>query len=133
MHIEANILEIIQSQSVKDQHMLQRLLSDKGIHVPQATLSRKLKKLNIKKNNGKYESLLHKESKHPKIIRASVSDFGIVVFHTEPGNANALAYYLDQTFVFIDAPLLLGTIAGDDTVLAITKNKETALFFLENI
>ena len=65
----------------------------------------------------------------------------LIVIHTYPAQANALAYILDKTYVFSNSEDvqdlgILGTIAGNDTVLVITKNLEVqhkTLKRLENI
>ena len=54
-----------------------------------------------------------------------ISDFGLIVLHTNPGQANGLAYYFDQKYVNNkDNTKVLGTIAGDDTLLLIIKSKK---------
>ena len=44
-----------------------------------------------------------------------------IVLHTLPGGASTVAFYLDQSKI----EGIIGTIAGDDTILIITNNKET--------
>ena len=53
--IENHILNIIQKEEVREQSDLQELLKSRGFDIPQATLSRRLKKLNIAKIGGIYK------------------------------------------------------------------------------
>ena len=64
----------------------------------------------------------------PLILNIQVSDFGLIVLHTTPVNANSLGYYFDQKFVNYqrysrENSGIIGTIAGDDTLLLIIQNK----------
>ncbi|HLX54062.1 MAG TPA: hypothetical protein VKR58_08970 [Aquella sp.] len=127
--IENHILNIIQNEPVREQADLQDILKKRGYEVPQATLSRKLKKLNIAKVDGIYKIVDFNTSSLPIVLSMKISDFGIIVLHTQPGNANNLGYFIDQKYVNYDIydtqeyPIL-GTIAGDDTLIVIVKNKD---------
>ena len=84
------------------------------------------KKLNIAKVGGVYRMIQTSTPILPHVMSIKVSKFGFVVIQTLPGNANALAYFLDQTYAH--APQsdsgILGTIAGDDTVLVLIRGPE---------
>jgi transcriptional regulator of arginine metabolism len=129
--IEDHIVSIVQNEFVREQSDLQDILKNRGYDIPQATLSRKLKKLNIAKVSGFYKIVDFSASSLPVVLNMKVSDFGLIILHTHPGNANSLAYFIDQKYVNYNAAgsqdsIILGTIAGDDTVVVIVKNK-TAL------
>ncbi|WP_298624932.1 ArgR family transcriptional regulator [uncultured Legionella sp.] len=127
--LDGFILNIIQGNKIAEQMELQQYLKEKGYEVPQATLSRRLKKLNIAKVSGIYKIVDFKMSNVPMVLSISVSEFGLIVLHTEPGNANGLGYFLDHKYVEAlsfehkDSGII-GTIAGDDTLLLIIKSKE---------
>ena len=125
--LDGHILNIVQNFEIKEQNELQHHLIRKGYNIPQATLSRRLKKLNIAKVSGKYEIVNYHHSHIPIVLSIKISEFGLIILHTHPGNASSLAYYLDKKYISYspkeqNAPII-GTIAGDDTVLLIIKSK----------
>ncbi len=127
--LDGYIINIIQSNKITEQMELQNYLKAKGYDVPQATLSRRLKKLKIVKVSGVYKVIDFGSSNVPLVLGIQVSEFGLIVLHTEPGNANSLGYFIDQKYVnfhsFDDKDSgILGTIAGDDTLLLIIKSKD---------
>ena len=130
--LDEQIMDIIQHKEIAEQSELQDLLRQIGFDIPQATLSRRLKKLNVAKVGGTYMSIDPGAAHVPRILHMQLSDFGLIVLHTLPGHANGLAYYLDQKYVTHDprepkSSGLLGTIAGDDTLLLIAKDRAGVL------
>ena len=127
--LDGHILNIIQSHSIYEQSEIQEILEKRGYKIPQATLSRRLKKLNIAKVSGQYKSLEVFHGTLPVIKGIQVSALGLIVLHTHPGQANSIAYALDQKYVQPPSgedgnhPGILGTIAGDDTILIIIESK----------
>ncbi|KTC90102.1 arginine repressor [Fluoribacter dumoffii] len=127
--LDGHILNIVQTEKIAEQVDLQNSLKARGYNIPQATLSRRLKKLKIAKIGGTYQAVDFNMPNLPLVLNMQVSDFGLIVLHTHPGNANSLAFYIDRKFVSFSSQMIqnsgiLGTIAGDDTVLLITKSKE---------
>ena len=119
------ILEIIQSGPVYSQDELALRLREQGISSTQATLSRDLKALKISKVPGEGYVV-------PARGRAMSADFStgilrilfsgnLAVIRTRPGLANAVAIVIDSQMVFP----VLGTIAGDDTILLILREGST--------
>lgn len=122
------IMTIIQSEVIAEQSDLQESLKKRGYDIPQATLSRRLKKMKIAKVSGIYKIIDYNQPGLPLVLNIQVSEFGLIVLQTHPGNANSLAYYLDRKYVSFSIKEssrsgILGTIAGDDTVLLIIKNQ----------
>jgi transcriptional regulator of arginine metabolism len=116
------ILDILQAGPVYSQDELALRLQEQGITSTQATLSRDLKALRISKVPGEGYVV-------PARGRSLSADFtsGILriqfsanlgVIRTRPGLANAVAVLIDNHMVFP----VLGTIAGDDTILLILRN-----------
>jgi transcriptional regulator of arginine metabolism len=126
--LEGHIINLVQTHSIHEQSELQELLKDRGFDVPQATLSRKLKKMKIAKVDGIYKIVELNRPHLPPILNIQISEYGIVVLHVHPGHANSLAAYIDHKYVSfsIQHPSntgILGTIAGDDTLILIIRSK----------
>jgi transcriptional regulator of arginine metabolism len=124
------IENIIRKEVIRNQDELQKSLSDKGFEVTQATLSRDMKQLKIVKthdSDDRYVYTLPKatgsspETRLPVALRNSRStvEFSghLAVIKTRPGYAMGIASDIDE-----QAPdEVLGTIAGDDTILVIPR------------
>ena len=140
---QAKIMEIISTSNVETQEQLLQELQEAGFSCTQATISRDIKELKIVKemtNFGTYRySNTEKELGNPftdrlnAIFRECVTSFdyaqNIVVIHTLPGLANAAASALDA----MKAEYILGTLAGDDTVVAILRDSNSAAIFCGEI
>jgi transcriptional regulator of arginine metabolism len=110
------------------------LLADEGIDVTQATASRDLEDVGAvrgKDEKGKMRYLLIENSIEPLARAARVSDElivnitasgNLVVVKTPPGGAQLLASALDRASQSGEMKSIIGTIAGDDTVLVISRN-----------
>lgn len=126
--LDGLILTIVQTHNIIEQSELQQSLKQRGYEIPQATLSRRLKKLNIAKVAGTYKVVDYNQPGLPLVVNIQVSDEGLIVLQTHPGQASSLAYFIDRKYVAYHPhnPThsgVLGTIAGDDTVLLILKSK----------
>lgn len=117
------IRRIVAATAVANQEELRVLLAKKGIQVTQATLSRDLKDLGVfwhaGSDGGRYilPDAAVPETLYPSVlgvqdIRANES---LVVVITAPGSAGTVAAFIDAR----RNPDVLGTIAGDNTVLVI--------------
>lgn len=126
--IEGHILNLVQTQQIREQSELQEMLKERGFDIPQATLSRKLKKMKIAKVDGIYNIVQFNLPTLPTILNMQISESGIMVLHVHPGQASGLAYFFDQKYVSFSPQNpsnkgILGTIAGDDTVILILRSK----------
>ncbi len=127
--INEYITQFVENNHISEQSDICKHLKEKGYNIPQATISRRLHKLKIAKIAGIYKLTESKNINIPTILDIKPSDSFLIVIHTYPAQANALAYILDKAYVFSNSEddrdlKILGTIAGDDTVLVITKNLE---------
>ncbi len=128
------IKEVIAEQEIETQEEITAILKEKGISVTQATVSRDIKELGLIKvlganNNYKY-ALSNEQSSGFSIHRLNrvfkdnvVSmDFSenLIVISTLPGGAPSVALGIDSA----GWSEIIGTIAGDDTILVIVKPKE---------
>ena len=127
---------IISSQELSTQDELLRELEKAGFPSTQATLSRDLHQLHIGKGHnerGSYIYMLPNQQRYQRVSDThmtvqqinrlgalSVQFSGnLAVLHTPPGHANHVAYDIDHA----ELSHILGTIAGDDTVLVILDEK----------
>lgn len=126
------ITEILRSSVVGSQEELLAILADRNLNVTQATLSRDLKVLKVSKTplaNGTYKYILPPVTKtvsptgnlstftsHGAVISIEFSGH-LAVMKTKPGYASAIAWDIDNK----GATEILGTIAGDDTILVIPR------------
>ncbi len=132
---QGQILKVIRNNAIYTQEELGRELSRLGIQSTQVTLSRDIRDLGLVKTAEGYRQL-QTESAGPDLatvaneflldIRAAQN---LVVLRTSPGNANSLAIALDRK----NLEDVVGTIAGDDTVLVITTDNTTAASFRERM
>lgn len=136
------IKEIIQNQDITSQDMLLNILIEKGFELTQATLSRDIKELKIIKvpnSNGVY-NYRHSES-IPTLQQEDISlvntfkfvniDFSgqLAVVKTRPGYAMAIAGEIDKRAT----QCILGTVAGDDTILLIPREGKTRDEIIESL
>lgn len=140
---QAKILEIISTTNVETQEQLLQLLQDAGFSSTQATISRDIKELRIVKeltSLGTYRyTTSNREmpetfsSRLNTIFRECVTGFdyaqNIVVIHTLPGLAGAAASAVDA----MNMNVILGTLAGDDTVIVIMRDTNSAAAFCGEI
>ena len=140
---QAKIMEIISKTNVETQEQLLSLLREAGFSVTQATISRDIKELRIVKEltaMGTYRyTAAAKEvpgtfsARLNTIFRESVTNFdyaqNLVVIHTLPGLASAAASAVDAMHLSV----VLGTLAGDDTVLVIMRDTNAAAAFCGEI
>lgn len=140
---QAKIMEIISTTNIETQDQLLSALQDAGFTSTQATISRDIKELRIVKELtgfGTYRySTAAKEVPNTfsgrlnTIFRECVTSFdyaqNIIVIHTLPGLANAAASALDA----MNISVILGTIAGDDTVFIVMRDNNAAAAFCGEI
>lgn len=123
----AAILELIRSRKVRSQEELRRLLGKRGFRVTQATLSRDLRELRVVKvphAEGETYYAAPSETEAPALDRLLpqmlVSLDGVqnlLVVKTVAGGAQAVGEAIDWE----EWPEVLGTLAGDDTILLVLR------------
>ncbi len=137
--LENELKRIIENNELAEQSEIQDKLREKGIDLPQSTLSRWLKKLNIIKVHDRYQIVNQEPKARIPVLSIKVALPNLVVLRTLPGHASSLAYQIDQNMdkaetLTMDSPVdpykgVIGTIAGDDTILVIMQDKESLLSF----
>ena len=133
---QSKILELIRENDIETQEMLADLLNKAGFNVTQATVSRDIRELKLTKatmQSGKQKYVATaKESSFVterlnRVFRDGIVSIdyaqNIVVIKTLIGMAMAVAAALDS----MENSEIMGTIAGDDTIFCVVKNKEIIL------
>ena len=129
------ILKLINEREVKTQEELGALLNENGVSVTQATLSRDIKTLRLTKTrtrSGGTKYTAGATSDGAAFLGSVVSvqnAENIVVIKTAPAAASIVAAAVDA----MENPLILGTIAGDDTVMAVAADSSAAREFAETL
>jgi transcriptional regulator of arginine metabolism len=122
------ILKLIRARNIHTQDELARELQRAGIPATQVTLSRDIRELKLVKTSDGYREMLPEEagpsfemlaSEFLHDVRAAQN---LVVLKTSPGHANSVAVALDNE----EWPEVVGTLAGDDTILVIAPDNATA-------
>jgi transcriptional regulator of arginine metabolism len=126
------ILELVAGEPIHSQAHLCLWLCSRGIDVTQATLSRDIKELGLVKRaaDGAYQREVAGPADPEGELRRAVPAYlrglerseQLLVLKTEPGQAQILALAIDRASLAD----VLGTIAGDDTILVIGRNAPAA-------
>ena len=132
---QGQILQIVRSKEIYTQEELARELGERGVQTTQVTLSRDMREIGLVKTADGYRQLAA-ETNGPELANV-VDDFlqdirvaqNLVVLKTSPGNANSLAIAIDRE----ELEEVVGTVAGDDTVLVVTPDNEAATKFHQKI
>lgn len=122
------ILRLIKARRIATQERLAEELARLGVETTQVTLSRDIRELGLVKTADGYRPVEAPAAGRP--VSSVISDFmlearaaqNLLVLRTLPGHANSLAIALDRE----DWPEVVGTIAGDDTVLVIAPDTGAA-------
>jgi transcriptional regulator of arginine metabolism len=137
--LRLNMIKVIlDKEDIHSQIELRKKLKEKGIDTTQATISRDLKDLGYSRapvGDGSY-CLVKVEGRDEHIeilfklgLEEIIQVENFIVIKTRPGNAQSVAGAIDRTHV----EGILGTVAGDDTIFAITKNETDAHRVTKNL
>lgn len=132
---QKKILELIEQYDIDTQETLIDKLSEVGFSVTQTTVSRDIRELKLVKGmtgKGTYKYIVPgvKRENNAPVLNSALTDSvvkiesarNIVVIKTFPGMANALAVCVDT----LEHPNIVGSVAGDDTILLVVKDDDTA-------
>ena len=125
---QGQILALVRKKAVHTQEELAAQLRVRGIDATQVTLSRDIKDLRLVKTAQGYRQIMdrppapHVDAVIEEYLRDVRMAQNLLVLRTPPGSANALAIALDQ----VEWPEIVGTIAGDDTILVVAPDSGSA-------
>jgi transcriptional regulator of arginine metabolism len=128
---QGQILKVIGRQQVHTQDELARELMKVGLQTTQVTLSRDIRELGLAKTAGGYQRFAGEAPAFGPDLATIAGEFltdarvaqNLLVLRTSPGNASSLASSLDRE----SWDEVIGTLAGDVTVLVITGDNEQAV------
>lgn len=139
---QQKILELIQEYDIDTQDTLIKKLSESGFAVTQTTISRDIRQLNLVKGitpRGTYKYIVPgvamARNNEVPVLNSALTDSvtkieaagNIVVVKSYSGMANAIAVCVDSLY----HEEIVGSVAGDDTILLVVKSSEAAIV-LEN-
>jgi transcriptional regulator of arginine metabolism len=133
---QKKIIDIIRDRPVETQSQLAAELTRMGFSVTQATVSRDIKELGLIKVPGEKNTSIYAlpdrgavHKKEDRLRRTFVNSVqwmdrseNLLVIKTLPGEAQGVASAIDQA----QWPDIIGTVAGDDTILVVVKPKSAA-------
>ena len=139
---QEKIISLVERFEIETQEELIGLLEREGYRVTQATVSRDIKELKLSKvptGRGTYKYTMPKQEDGSGSIKFNSAliesikkvDYSgnIIVLSTYPGLANAVAAGLDS----IETTEILGCVAGDDTIIVVTRGLESSKALSESI
>jgi transcriptional regulator of arginine metabolism len=138
---QSKIKRILTDRIISNQDQILRMLKSEGINVTQATLSRDFADLGVIRVFTELGvqyllSSVDYGKEITKLVGLEILNVSynetVIVIRTLAGRAQGVAHYIDR----LNKEEVLGTIAGDDTVLVIpdsTKNIKKIIDFLENL
>jgi len=110
------ILELVNRGSAHTQQEIAAALARRGVRITQATISRDIQELGLVRSGGGYRS-------SAASVRELVLSIELVepmaVIKTPPGTANLVARRIDEAAL----PGIAGTVAGDDTIIAVLRGR----------
>jgi len=131
---QGQILKAIRNKEIYTQDELARELAQIGITATQVTLSRDMRELGLVKTAEGYRQLAERTGPElADVANEFLLDLrvaqNLIVLRTSPGNANSLAIAIDRE----ELDEVTGTVAGDDTILVITPDNESAARFRDQM
>lgn len=140
---QSKIMEIISTRDIETQDQLLQALQEEGYSSTQATISRDIKELRIVKELTSFGTYRYTTSvkeaggtfstRLNTIFRECVTGFdyaqNIVVLKTMPGLASAAGSAVDS----MNMSVVVGTLAGDDTVFVVMRDSNAAAAFCGEI
>lgn len=129
------LVQLIHEHAVETQDELLALLAEKGVHTTQATISRDIRELNVRKVT--YDGNKHKYVVNPEDLTGTTDSYthvlescivsleaagNIIVVKTVSGMAMAVGAAIDN----LDIEGIVGCIAGDDTLFLAVRSRDLA-------
>jgi transcriptional regulator of arginine metabolism len=129
------IRRLVQNEAVGTQDDIRRALRREGLAVDQSTLSRDLVELGIRKAAGRYVIERTKPAADAEVDYSAVVESFMtcgphqIIVRTAIGQAQPVAVAIDEK----REPAIAATLAGDDTILVLTKNRRSQVVALRRL
>jgi transcriptional regulator of arginine metabolism len=123
------ILEIISGKRISNQHELVAELQRTGVKTTQSSVSRDIARLGLIKLNGYYAVPTPEVLAGGPIVSIETAGDCLIVIKTEIGQASPTALKIDRE----DIDEIVGTVAGDDTILIAVKNASSQRVAIKKI
>ena len=123
------ILEIISDGRLATQQELAAELTARGIEATQSSVSRDIAELGLIKINGHYAAPRPEELGVERLESVDTAGANLIVVKTQIGQAQPAALTIDGAAI----PEIVGTVAGDDTILVAVKNEAAQRIALRKI
>jgi transcriptional regulator of arginine metabolism len=126
---QRRILELVHEHEVATQTELQQLLKQDGIEVDQGTVSRDIRELGFVRvptpDGFKYAPVeeaspvvpMRSEKLAGRLVKSAEKSRNLIVLKTDPGNAQVVGLAIDK----LGWREVVGTVAGDDTLLVVVR------------
>jgi transcriptional regulator of arginine metabolism len=128
---QAVIRDLVEREAITSQEQLRMRLKERGMDATQATLSRDIRELGLIKRavDGAYRTVAALPQREAGTsgtgLARAIAEYlrnqevvgHMIVLRTDPGQAQTLAVAIDRA----DVPEIVGTLAGDDTILVICR------------
>lgn len=119
MNPDQAILRLLKQHRIAEQSELLAHLAQEGHHLTQSTLSRHFRRLSVVKLDGRYQHIEAPRAPSPGFT-VDIAPPNILLIRVGPGLASSLALKLDQS----EVEGVLGTVAGDDTIIVVVRPPE---------
>jgi len=137
------ILDLISKHNIDTQEELARHLAESGYNITQATVSRDIKDLKLVKvlsddgvyryvQSGNRDNMSNEKNFNSILVNSLINvefAMNIVVIKTHSGMAQAVGFVIDS----LGFDEIIGCVAGDDTLLCVTKTEKAAAHLTEKI
>ena len=120
---------MIRAKSIGTQDELRSLLERAGVPATQSSVSRDLEELGVVKHHGHYTVPQANGAAARGLVSLDIAGENLVVAHTEPGMASAVAVNIDGAAI----EEIVGTIAGEDTIFIAVNDRKAQRAVIKKI
>ncbi len=126
---QRRILSLIRAKPIGTQDELRTLLERAGVPATQSSVSRDLEELGVVKHHGHYTVPQVNGAAARGLMSLDLAGESLVVAHTEPGLASAVAVNIDGAAI----EEIVGTIAGEDTIFIAVNDRKAQRTVIKKI